>query len=79
MADIPVSVCETTLFQRTAAEIMAPTDVVELIIQVACNPEAGDVIPGTGGIRKLRWRRPGHGKRGVQGSFTTIAIDRCRF
>ena len=30
----------------------------------ATNPEAGDVIPEPGGIRKLRWSRPGTGKRG---------------
>jgi len=28
------------------------------------NPEAGQVIPGSGGVRKLRWARPGKGKRG---------------
>ncbi|HYA40653.1 MAG TPA: type II toxin-antitoxin system RelE/ParE family toxin [Syntrophobacteraceae bacterium] len=28
------------------------------------NPEAGDLIPGSGGVRKLRWKRPGEGKRG---------------
>ena len=28
------------------------------------NPEAGNLIPGSGGIRKLRWRAPGRGKRG---------------
>lgn len=28
------------------------------------DPEAGDVIPGSGGCRKLRWRAPGRGKRG---------------
>lgn len=28
------------------------------------NPHAGDVIPGTGGVRKLRWKAPGRGKRG---------------
>jgi hypothetical protein len=28
------------------------------------NPEAGNVIPGSGGIRKLRWKRKGMGKRG---------------
>jgi hypothetical protein len=28
------------------------------------NPEAGDLIPGSGGVRKLRWKRPGAGKRG---------------
>lgn len=27
-------------------------------------PEAGQVIPGSGGVRKLRWSRPGMGKRG---------------
>ena len=27
-------------------------------------PEVGDVIPGSGGVRKLRWRAPGRGKRG---------------
>ena len=64
MPDIPVSVCETTLFRRTAADIMAPTDVEELINHLARNPEVGDVIPGTGDVRKIRWRRAGHGKRG---------------
>lgn len=28
------------------------------------SPEAGKSIPGSGGVRKLRWRRPGMGKRG---------------
>jgi len=28
------------------------------------NPESGQVVPGSGGVRKLRWRRPGMGKRG---------------
>jgi hypothetical protein len=28
------------------------------------NPSAGDVIPGSGGIRKLRWAAKGKGKRG---------------
>ena len=33
-----------------------------LIFDVACEPEAGDLVPGTGGIRKLRWAPAGHGK-----------------
>ncbi len=28
------------------------------------SPEAGDVVPGSGGIRKVRWARKGQGKRG---------------
>lgn len=31
---------------------------------IAANPEAGDVIPGSGGCRKVRWSRAGMGKRG---------------
>ena len=31
---------------------------------IASNPDAGDVIPGTGGLRKVRWTRAGMGKRG---------------
>lgn len=27
-------------------------------------PEIGDIVPGSGGVRKLRWRAPGRGKRG---------------
>jgi hypothetical protein len=31
---------------------------------VGANPEAGDLMPETGGVRKLRWALPGKGKRG---------------
>ena len=35
-----------------------------LIDYLAYNPSAGDLIRGTGGVRKLRWGLPGRGKRG---------------
>src|SRR4029079_18035830 len=35
-----------------------------LIDYLARNPTAGDLIPGTGGVRKLRWGLEGRGKRG---------------
>ncbi len=31
---------------------------------IAANPEVGDVVPGSGGVRKVRWRLVGRGKRG---------------
>ena len=36
----------------------------ELVGYLACNPIAGDVIPGSGGVRKIRWGLEGRGKRG---------------
>jgi hypothetical protein len=36
----------------------------QLVDHLAHNPMAGDLIPGTGGVRKLRWGLEGRGKRG---------------
>src|ERR1039458_5336987 len=36
----------------------------ELVLYLAYNPTVGDVIPGSGGVRKLRWGLEGRGKRG---------------
>ena len=36
----------------------------EFVDFIARNAETGDLIPGTGGVRKVRWRRQGTGKRG---------------
>jgi hypothetical protein len=35
-----------------------------LVLFLAFNPEAGDLVPATGGVRKLRWALEGRGKRG---------------
>ena len=36
----------------------------ELVENLAYNPTAGDLIQGTGGVRKIRWGLEGRGKRG---------------
>lgn len=36
----------------------------ELQLALIADPHAGDVVPGTGGVRKLRCKAPGRGKRG---------------
>jgi hypothetical protein len=36
----------------------------ELVEYLAYNPTAGDVVPGSGGVRKIRWGLEGRGKRG---------------
>ncbi len=37
---------------------------MKFVEYIAHNAEAGDLIPDTGGVRKVRWRRKGTGKRG---------------
>jgi len=59
-----VTVVETPLFVRQAEALWCEEERQEFIGYIASDPERGDVIPGTGGVRKLRWRRPGSGKRG---------------
>lgn len=60
----PITVVETQAFARSAERIWSEEERAELVDFVAHNPQAGDVIPGTGGVRKLRWARSGSGKRG---------------
>lgn len=60
----PITVFETQMFARAAEAIWSDDERSALIDFVARNPENGDLIPGTGGVRKLRWGRTGSGKRG---------------
>jgi hypothetical protein len=60
----PITVAETQAFARSAERIWSEDERTELVDFVAHNPEAGAVIPGTGGVRKLRWARSGSGRRG---------------
>jgi len=58
------TVIETPIFKKYAFEIWTDTERETFIAWLAANPGAGDVIPGTGGLRKVRWKRAGMGKRG---------------
>ncbi len=58
------TVAETAIFQRYASEVWSDGERIEFINWIATNPEAGDVIRGSGGCRKLRWTSKGQGKRG---------------
>ena len=60
----PVTVVEVEPFSTKAKRVWNEEEKLELVSFVAHDPEAGDVIPGTGGLRKLRWSRRGKGKRG---------------
>jgi hypothetical protein len=60
----PVTVAETAVFMRQAGALWADDERFEFVDFIARNPEVGDLIPGSGGVRKVRWGRHGSGKRG---------------
>lgn len=59
-----ITVGETPEYIRRAAKLLSEPERTDLIDHVAANPKAGDLIQGTGGVRKLRWARSGRGKSG---------------
>lgn len=56
---------ETRLFTRLADEHLSDDELSRLQHYLNENPEAGDIIRESGGVRKLRWGAPGRGKRGA--------------
>ena len=61
-----ITIVETPEFIADASRVMTDENREELIAHMAANPSAGDLIPGTGGVRKLRWKLVGRGKRGAR-------------
>ncbi len=59
-----ITVAETPFFVRQAAKIWDDAEREAFVSFIAANPEAGAVIPETGGVRKVRWTKAGSGKRG---------------
>src|SRR5579863_2661538 len=57
-------VIETPTFTRQIIRLMPDEDYRELQEALLLNPEQGDLIRGSGGLRKIRWSQPGRGKRG---------------
>ena len=59
-----VTVIETPEFLARVEKLMTEDERDALIAYLAAHPTAGDLIQGTGGVRKLRWGLEGRGKRG---------------
>ena len=55
---------ETTLFTQQVNALMSDDEYSDFQRWLAANPDIGEVIPGTGGLRKVRVGLPGRGKRG---------------
>ena len=55
---------ETTIFTRQITELLSDDDLSALEWGLMARPERGDLIRGSGGLRKIRWAGSGRGKRG---------------
>ena len=55
---------ETPLFTREIKKILSDEEYHKLQFALIFRPDTGKIIPGSNGLRKLRWQIPGKGKRG---------------
>jgi hypothetical protein len=59
-----LSFIETKLFTKLVTEHLSDEEYARLQESLIRDPETGDLIPGSGGVRKVRWGVKGRGKRG---------------
>jgi hypothetical protein len=65
LVSIPMlTVVETSAFARRAEKLLSIEEHEDLLFYLALHPESGDEIPGTGGVRKVRYAAKGKGKSG---------------
>jgi mRNA-degrading endonuclease RelE of RelBE toxin-antitoxin system len=57
-------IIETPLFTKRIQELISDEEYRFLQTHLINRPDTGKIIPGSGGLRKLRWSTGGHGKRG---------------
>ena len=59
-----MEIIETSIFTRLVSDLLSSEAYRELQSDLVMHPDAGAVIAGSGGLRKLRWAGSGRGKRG---------------
>ena len=72
------TVAELPEFIRTAGKLLSLEERQDLIRHLASHPKAGDLMEGTGGVRKLRWRRVTTARAAACESSTTSMMNTCR-
>lgn len=55
---------ESSVFSAYVADYLDDDDYAALQAYLSEQPDAGDLVRGSGGVRKVRWARPGGGKSG---------------
>src|SRR5450759_1503590 len=78
----PMSVVEMQEFLDRAKAILTEAERTAIVAHLGANPEVGQLVPGTGGVRKIRWGSPWQGKRGCarvsyyyNGSIPLFVLD----
>lgn len=59
-----MDIVETSIFTRQVQALLSDDDYRELQLALILHPDSGAIIPGSGGLRKIRWSMQGRGKRG---------------
>lgn len=59
-----LTIAEVPEYIRRAEKLLTEGERREILDYLAANPKAGDIMEGTGGVRKLRWGRQSRGKSG---------------
>ena len=52
-----ISIAELPEYIRRAEKLMSDAERLDVVNYLAAQPKAGDLMEGTGGVRKLRWGR----------------------
>ena len=55
---------ETPIFTKSVTELLPDDEYRKLQLALVLRPETGKIIPGSSGLRKIRWKISGSGKRG---------------
>ena len=61
---VRLTFCETSIFTRQITGLLSDSDLNALQWVLMAMPDRGDLIRGSGGLRKIRWAGSGRGKRG---------------
>jgi hypothetical protein len=59
-----LTIAELPEYIRRAEKLMSAAERLDIVNYLAVHPKAGDLMEGTGGVRKLRWGRGAQGKSG---------------
>lgn len=67
-----LTIIESPLFTKLWPDYWSEEERAEFAGYLASNPDAGEIVPGSNGCRKIRWGRKGAGKRGgIRVIYTT--------